>query len=589
MSSTSNLNINEVRELALKYALYNAVKHDGKARIGPVVSKIIGERPEYRKYARDIAKIVKEVVEEVNNMSLNEQIELLRSRWPELLEERREIAKGPELPPLPNVDKYKVVKTRFAPNPDFVLHLGSARPAILCYEYAKRYKGKMILRFEDTDPRIKRPLPEAYKAIKEDLRWLGIKWDEEYIQSLRMKIYYSIARELIEKGGAYVDLCSPNEFRKYRDEGRACPHREKSIEEQLELWDKMIEGYFSEGEAVLRIKTPLDYPDPSVREWVAFRIIDTSKTPHPIVGDKYIVWPTYNFAAAVDDHLMGVTHILRAKEHQTNTIKQKFLYKHLGWEYPEAIHFGRLRLEGFMLSKSKMRELMERGDYEGYSDPRFGTLSALRRRGFLAETIHKIILDVGVKHTDATISFENLAAINRKIVDPIAPRIMFVDNPVIVEIAGLDPTTVEIPLHPSNKELGIRTIELKSKPVKVFISAKDSKILLNKGEVRLMELANVRLLEHNVDAKRIKVELISRDLDYARNRKLQIIQWVPYDSNVQVTIKKPVEDKIELINGLAEQYVANIGVDKIVQFIRVGFVRIDSIVDGRIIAYYTHD
>ncbi len=589
MSNISNLDINEVRELALKYALYNAVKHDGKARIGPVVSKIIGEKPEYRRYAKDIAKIVKEVVEEVNSMSLNEQMELLMNKWPELLEEKKQEAKGPELPPLPNVDKYRIVKTRFAPNPDFVLHLGSARPAILCYEYAKRYNGKMILRFEDTDPRIKRPLPEAYKAIKEDLRWLGIKWDEEYIQSLRMEIYYDTARKLIEKGGAYVDLCSPEEFRKYRDEGKACPHRKKSVEEQLELWDKMIEGYFSEGEAVLRVKTPLDYPDPSVREWVAFRIIDTSKTPHPIVGDKYIVWPTYNFAAAVDDHLMGVTHILRAKEHQTNTIKQKFLYKHLGWSYPEAIHFGRLRLEGFMLSKSKMRELMERGDYEGYSDPRFGTLSALRRRGFLAETIRKIILDVGVKHTDATISFENLAAINRKIVDPIAPRIMFVDNPVLVEIKGLEPTTIEIPLHPSNKELGTRVIELKSKPVKVFISAKDFKVLLDKGEVRLMELANVKLLEHNADTKKVKVEFIGKDLDYARSRKLQIIQWVPYDNNVEVTIKKPIGDKIELINGLAEQYITNIGIDKVVQFIRVGFVRIDNIVNGKIIAYYAHD
>lgn len=590
MSNNSALNENEVRELALKYALHNAVKHEGKARVGPVVSKIIAERPEYKKYARDIARIVKAVVDEVNKMTVNEQLKMLKSRWPELLEERKAEERKLELPPLPSVEKYKVVKTRFAPNPDFVLHLGSARPAILCYEYAVKYKGKMILRFEDTDPRIKRPLPEAYKVIKEDLRWLGIKWDEEYIQSLRMEKYYDIARKLIERGGAYVDLCPPSRFREYRDQGKPCPHREKPIEDQLELWDKMLQGYYGEGEAVLRVKTPLDYPDPSVREWVAFRIIDTSKTPHPIVGSKYIVWPTYNFAAGVDDHLMGVTHILRAKEHQTNTIKQKFLYQHMGWDYPEAIHFGRLRLEGFMLSKSKMRELMERGDYEGYHDPRFGTLSALRRRGIVSEAIRQIILEVGIKPTDATISFDNLAAVNRKIVDPIAPRIMFTPNPVKVIIKNLSGEfKVTIPLHPSNRDLGERTITVSGSPIEVYISSSDLNLISKHGEVRLMEFANIRI--HGIDEKNgiVEAEYIGKDLNYARSKGLPIIQWTPTSTSTELVLKKPLGDELAYIRGPVEPYAINLEENSIVQLLRVGFARIDSIEGNVIIAYYSHD
>ena len=588
-NTLENLDEKEIRELALKYALLNAVKHEGRAQIGPVISKIMAERPEYRKIAKQIARIVAEVVKEVNKKTVSEQRRILEEKWPELLVERKKEERKIGLPPLPNAEKYKVIKTRFAPNPDFVLHLGNARPALLSYEYAVRYKGKMILRFEDTDPRIKRPLAEAYKAIKEDLKWLGIKWDEEYIQSLRLEIYYEIARELISRSGAYVDLCKPDEFRKYRNTGKPCPHRDKPVEDQLELWDKMLEGYFGEGEAVLRVKTPLDYPDPSVREWVAFRIIDTSKTPHPLVGDKYIVWPTYNFAAAVDDHLMEVTHILRAKEHKTNTIKQQFLYKHMGWKYPEAIHFGRLKLEGFMLSKSKMRELMEKEDYEGYDDPRFGTLSALRKRGITPEAIRNIIMEVGVKHTDAVISYENLSAVNRKIVDPIAIRLMFTPHPfkVIIENAP-ERIEIEIPLHPSNAELGKRRIVLEGTPVQVYVSSNDVDLIERYRSFRLMDLGNLELVEIDKGARTLTAKYIGNSLEEARRRRLPIIQWTPVHDNVDLILKKPVGDNLIYIMGKAEPYTRSVKSGTIVQFLRVGFARIHS-VGEKIIAYYAHD
>ncbi len=588
-NTLEEFNEKEIKELAWKYALLNAVKHEGKAQVGPVISKIIAEKPEYKKIARQIARIVAKVVREVNEITLTDQRRLLEEKWPELLLEKKKEERKLELPPLPNVEKYKIVKTRFAPNPDFVLHLGNARPALLSYEYAARYRGKMILRFEDTDPRIKRPIAEAYRIIKEDLRWLGIRWNEEYIQSLRLEIYYKIARELIERSGAYVDLCKPEEFRKFRNSGKPCPHRDKPVEEQLELWDKMLEGHFSEGEAVLRVKTPLDYPDPSVREWVAFRIIDTSKTPHPLVGDKYIVWPTYNFAAAVDDHLMGVTHILRAKEHKTNTIKQQFLYKHMGWEYPEAIHFGRLKLEGFMLSKSKMRELMEKEDYEGFDDPRFGTLSALRKRGITADAIKNIIMEVGVKHTDAVISYENLSAVNRKIIDPVAIRLMFVPNPFRTVIENAPKRIeVEIPLHPSNTSLGKRKIVLEGDPLEVYISSDDIDLIEKHNGFRLMDLGNLELKEIDKKARIVITVYKGNKLEEARRRKLPIIQWVPVNDNVDLVLKKPFGDSLLHISGKAEPYTRLVKENTIVQFLRVGFARIHS-VGEKIIAYYAHD
>ncbi|MFP3349122.1 MAG: glutamate--tRNA ligase family protein, partial [Thermoproteus sp.] len=282
----------EIEDLVLKYALINAVRYGGKADPKAVMSKIMAERPDLRGRAREVKALVDSIVERVNSMALEEQRALLASRWPEALEERREREERrpsvEALPPLPEAGGGKEVVVRFAPNPDFVLHLGSARPAVLNYAYKLKYGGRFILRFEDTDPKIKKPLVteevNAYDAIREDLRWLGVRWDEEYVQSSRMEVYYEYARRLIELGGAYVDLCRPEEWRRLRDAGKACPHRDAPVERNLELWDRMLRGDFREGEAVLRVKTDLAHPDPSVRDWVAFRVIDTEKTPHPLVG-----------------------------------------------------------------------------------------------------------------------------------------------------------------------------------------------------------------------------------------------------------------------------------------------------------------
>jgi len=339
----------------------------------------------------------------------------------------------------------------------------------------------------------------------------------------------------------------------------------------------MIKGEYGEGEAVLRVKTDPRHPNPSVRDWVAFRIIDPVKYPHPRVGSKYYAWPTYNFAVSVDDHLMGVTHVLRGKEHQVNTEKQLFVYKCMGWEPPVFIHFGRLKLEGFIMSKSYIRRLLEEnpGKFLGFDDPRFGTIAGLRRRGILPEAIRELILSVGVKPGDATVSWANLAAINRRLLDPVADRIMFVWEPAELRVEGVGGCkTAEIPYHPDRPE----------KKRAITVCDGDA-VLVNKGdagrgEIRLMGLGNFR-----VEGGRLVYT--GDSLDYARERRLPIVQWVKASESVPLTVLEPDGLEFKIYRGRAEAVLREYGVDARLQLVRFGFVRIDEAGD-EYKAFYTH-
>src|SRR3990170_3298637 len=193
----------ELREIIRKAALLNAVQHDGKAQAGPILGKILGEIQELRTKTKELSALINEVLSEVNNFSVDEQKRIVAEKWPETLKKTK-VEEEKRLPPLPNADKYAQVVTRFSPNPDCVLHLGSARAIILSHEYARIYHGKFILRFEDTDPRVKRTVLEFYDSIRTDLHWLGCRVDEEFIQSDRIPIYYEYTSRLIRDGNAYV-------------------------------------------------------------------------------------------------------------------------------------------------------------------------------------------------------------------------------------------------------------------------------------------------------------------------------------------------------------------------------------------------
>jgi glutamyl-tRNA synthetase len=464
--------------------------------------------------------------------------------------------------------------------------LGSARAIVLSHEYAVMYKGKFILRFEDTDPKLKRPVLEFYDSIREDLAWLGCKSDEEYIQSDRIPMYYEYAEKLLGDGNAYVCTCVPEEFRKRILAHKPCECRDCPKEEHLVRWQRMLEGGYKEGEAVVRVKTDLKHPNPAVRDWPALRVLDTKKYPHPRVGSKYIVWPLYNLAAGVDDHLMGITHIIRGKEHLTNQVRQEYMYRHLGWKYPETIHYGRLKITGASLSKSKIVQGMREGLYKDWDDPRLATFAALRRRGISPEAIRRLMIDIGPKTSDVVLSWENLYAHNRKILDPIADRYFFVQNPIELTVKHIPRKfVVKLQLHPDNPERGFREYTIvprgKDDGVAFWVSRKDvdsSKI----GKIlRLMELFNVKIVSASLYAAEAFFE--SESYEQARDIKAQLIHWIPVGEDMPCQVVMPDATEAE---GIAEGVCKRLKKDDVIQFERFGFVRIDQ-ADDKLTAYYS--
>jgi glutamyl-tRNA synthetase len=574
----------EVRKIIKKFVLLNALRYNGKATQKPVLSKLLGEHSRFRRKIKEVSPIIAEIVHEINSLTLENQRKIVEEKWPEALTEEK-IEETKQLPPLPKVEKYEKVVTRFSPNPDFVLHLGSARAIILSHDYAKIYNGIFILRFEDTDSKTKKPKLEFYEAIRKDLNWLECKWNAEFIQSDRLEIYYKHAEELINISNAYVCTCIQEVFQEKSRASQPCPCRILSVDKNLLRWKRMLDGTYSEGEAVIRIKTDLTHPNPAIRDWPALRIIDPEEYPHPRVGSKYRVWPLYNFSTAVDDHLMNITHIIRGKEHLTNQARQEYMYKYFGWEYPETIHYGRLKITGASLSKSEILKGLADGDYKHWDDPRLATLAALRRRGITPEAIHSLMIDVGPKPADVVLSWKNLYAYNRKQIDPNAKRYFFVKDPVRISIKNIPHAfTAQVPFHPDLPEKGFRYFEIRpSNGEAAFLISKDDiDIVKNEQTVRLMDLFNFRV--EKVKKSLIQATFLGESYEEAKKIGAPLIHWLPVNSSVPCEVVMPDASMNE---GLAEEACSALKPNDIIQFQRYGFVRVDN-VDGRLTAYFAH-
>ncbi len=570
--------LEKIRESAVKYAVFNASQYGGKANPGSVMGRIFAEYPEAKANAKDVQRLVGEVVADVNSWPLDKIMETVK-QWPELFEAKK-VEEKKTLPPLKNVDKWPMVKVRFAPNPDGPLHLGSAESIIFSDEYAKMYKGHFILRFEDTSADVKPPIPQMYDWILEDLKWLGVKVDEKYIQSERLPIYYEYAEKLLGVGAAYICICESEEYKRLYMAKQPCPCRELPPEEQIRRWRMMLDGDYKRGEAVVRIKTDITHPNPAIRDWPALRISTRS---HPLQKKKYRVWPLYNFSCAVDDHLMGVSHVIRGKEHEVNSARQRYVYDHLGWQFPEVINVGRLGLEAGILSKSKIRAGVDAGVYSGWDDPRLGTLRALKRRGLQPETIREIMLQVGPKPINVMISWGNLAAANKKIIDPRSNRYFFVNDPAQLTVKGVtEPLKAKLPLHPDHPEKGYReyTVEPEEGICTFLVPSKD--LSEAKGKlIRLMGLVNVDVTKVG---KKAEARFDSREHQVAREKGAPFIHWLTEENSVEAEVVMP---DASTAKGKAEKFVSALKVDDTLQFERFGFVRVDSKKPLRF--YYAHD
>ncbi len=350
-----------------RYALANAFSHSGKAQAGSIIGKLIAEDPKYREQMKELAPKIAKIVSEVNKMKIEEQEKKLLKVFPEFFEKKESKHEEKTLKELPNAEQGKVV-LRLAPFPSGPLHIGNAKTYLLNALYAEKYEGKLLLIIDDTiGSEEKQILKEAYDLIPEGLKWLGVNWDGPIIyKSDRLETYYKYAAELIKKGDAYVCECSAETLRKNRAEGKECIHRKQSVKGNLEKWEAMHKGKYKEGQVSLRLKTSMTNPNPAFRDRVLFRISDRA---HPRVGKKYRVWPMLEFSWAIDDHLLGVTHVIRGKDLVMETEMCKFIWDILKWPYPTITHTGLVRLEGIKLSKSKAQKEVLSGAYAGWDDP----------------------------------------------------------------------------------------------------------------------------------------------------------------------------------------------------------------------------
>lgn len=598
-------------EIARHLCLQNAVQHDGKCEPKGLVGRVMAAHPEFRSDAKGVAAALAEAGAAVNAMSLEAQKQALAAEAPDLLNvQKKERRIG--LKELPNV-KGKVVM-RFAPNPNGPLSLGHSRGVSILAEYWRMYgKGgeleaatggagaELLLRFDDTDPQVKPPLMDdargwnGYDMIRSDFEWLTGKAPSRVLRaSDRIGIYQDAARDLIRAGGAYVCTCDTDLFRTLKEAKTPCPHRDEPMAKHLAAFDHMCDGTTAKGAAVLRVKTDIAHPHPGLRDWTAFRVVARDAVhPRERKGEipRHHAWPLLDFQSAIEDHLQGVTHVIRGKDLMDSTRKQTFLYKHMGWTYPQTLYWGRVSVHEFgKFSTSMMRRAIEAGKFSGWDDPRLPCLAALRRRGYDPAALRQFWVTMGLTEKDTAISLANLDAEDAKANDSVASRYFFVPDAQELSLAGLPPGKVAHPaLHPSDPKRGTRALRLRPDAPGVFVALADIA-----PRLRLKDLGNVE-----VDGVGRHARWLDEDLD----RSMGIVQWLPTGHAEPFTVLKPEftpdeqaaaagddgpEDdpagkdakEIEVppllaVTGLVEP-AATQQVGKVVQFERFGFVRIES-------------
>jgi glutamyl-tRNA synthetase len=380
---------------ARAYALKNAISYDGEARIGSVISALFNEglkRSDVKKYSKQINKIILEV----NELSPEEQKKEFKK-----LAKIISVRKAREgLPELPSAKKGKVIM-RFAPSASGPLHVGHALTASLSFLFVKEYGGKFYIRIEDTNP--ENIYPQVYEMIKKESAWLFDNTAEIVIQSDRMALYYKYAEKLIKKNVAYICTCSAEKFKEIRKVKKNCPCRKLNVKENLMGWKEMLDKGFGEGKAVLRFKSGMKDKNPAMRDFPIARI---NLTKHPKQGNKYRVWPLMNFAVAVDDIEMKMTHIIRAKDHRDNAERQKRIYKVLGKKFPWTAFLGRIKFKDLELSTTKMRKEIEEGTYSGWDDLKLPTIASLKKQGYKPDAFWKFAEQIGFSETDKVIDKE---------------------------------------------------------------------------------------------------------------------------------------------------------------------------------------
>ena len=550
---------------ARKFALQNAILFNGKANEKAVAGKVIAALKKDGMTPAEIIPVVTKMVAQVNSMSAHDQLTELTSLAPELLQ-REKKERNFSLPPLPFAEKGKVV-TRFPPEPNGYLHIGHAKAAIIDYEYARMYDGKFILRFDDTNP--ENAHLEFYDAQKEDLRWLGVEWDSEYHTSDHLETHYKLAEQLIKQGDAYLCECTSEVIKENRFNGKTCSCREdRTGEEALDLWKDMLAA--PEMGGILRLHGEMGSDNTAMRDPTLFRVISAE---HPLTGDKYHVWPTYDFAGAVEDSISGVTHPFRTKEYELRDSVYFHILSLLNLRAPHLMEFSRLSIKGMPVSKRKIKPLIEQDLVTGFDDVRLPTLRGLKRRGIVPEAIKQFVLQQGFSKVESVVDFSLVESVNRKFLDSRVKRYYFVPTPVKLSVDGAPKKTVKLSLHP-DATMGERTIQTDST---FFIPKEDAQKMKTGDSFRLKGLYNVKIIKtgDTLTGTFAGEELIPETAK---------IQWTT-DDHIPLKIIIPGilfkgetynPDSLHELQGYAEKAVSGVPIGEIVQFERVGFVRLEK-------------
>ncbi|HEJ1087559.1 MULTISPECIES: glutamine--tRNA ligase [unclassified Serratia (in: enterobacteria)] len=506
--------------------------------------------------------------------------------------------------------KHTSVHTRFPPEPNGYLHIGHAKSICLNFGIAKDYQGQCNLRFDDTNP-VKEDI-EFVESIKHDVEWLGFEWSgnvrysSDYFDQL-----HQYAVELITKGLAYVDELSPEQIREYRGTltapGKDSPYRDRSVEENLALFEKMRNGEFAEGAACLRAKIDMASPFIVMRDPVLYRI---KFAEHHQTGNKWCIYPMYDFTHCISDALEGITHSLCTLEFQDNRRLYDWVLDNITIPcHPRQYEFSRLNLEYAIMSKRKLNQLVTEKIVEGWDDPRMPTVSGLRRRGYTAASIREFCLRIGVTKQDNNVEMVALESCIRDDLNENAPRAMAVLDPVkiVIENMGDAVEMVTMPNHPNKPEMGSRDVPFSRE---IYIDRADFREEANKQYKRLVLGKEVRLRNAYV----IKAERVEKDevgeivtifcsydaetlsKDPADGRKVKgVIHWVSaahalpaeirlYDRLFSVPNPGAAEDFLSTINpeslvikhGFVEPSLAAAQPEKAYQFEREGYFCADS-------------
>jgi len=503
------------------------------------------------------------------------------------------------------------VHTRFPPEPNGYLHIGHAKSICLNFGIAQDYQGQCNLRFDDTNP--EKEDVEYVESIKNDVSWLGFEWSGDICYSSNyFDTLYAYAVELINKGLAYVDELSPEQIREYRgtlkEPGKASPYRDRSPEENLALFEKMRDGGFEEGKACLRAKIDMSSSFMVMRDPVIYRVRFAH---HHQTGDKWCIYPMYDFTHCISDALEGITHSICTLEFQDNRRLYDWVLDNITIDcQPRQYEFSRLNLEYTVMSKRKLNQLVVENLVNGWDDPRMPTISGLRRRGFTPASIREFCKRIGVTKQENMIEFGSLESCIRDDLNENAPRAMAVLDPVKIVIENYDADKVEtltVANHPNKPEMGTREVPFTRE---VWIERDDFREEANKKYKRLVLGKEVRLRGAYV----IKAERIEKDAEgnittifcsyddetLGKNpsdgRKVKgVIHWVSADKALPAeirlydrlfTVANPAAaddfaatinpDSLVKLNGFVEPSLAEAAPEQGFQFERTGYFCVDS-------------